>query len=120
MNVSARFTMILIMATLLAACAPSSYNTRPAGHPNYGGFHPSAGGPPQPGDYTLRAGNSLKRVQDFASCDGEGFSETRSRSRTGERDFRYEGYEVELQQSASCTKMDGTVIPPRGMRRQER
>lgn len=120
MSIFVRFAVV-VAVSLLAACASTGgYDRRPMGHPNYGGFYPNAGGPPEPGDYALRAATSLKRIQDFASCDGEGFSETRSRSRTGERDFRYGGYQVEVEQSASCAKMGGSTIPPRGVRRQER
>lgn len=116
MNAYVRVTLILILVSLMSACVPSSYDTRPVGHPNYGGFYPGAQGP-EPGDHVLRAATSLQRVQEFASCGGEGHEETRSTSRTSERDFRYGGYEVRVEQRGSCTKVNGQVLPPRGFRR---
>jgi len=118
MNVYIRSILILLAVSLLTACATGgNYNDHPMDHSNYGGYHPQSGGGPEPGDYALRAATSLQRVQEFASCDGEGHQETRSQSRTSERDFRYGGYEVRIEQRASCNKFGGQVMPPQGIRR---
>lgn len=117
MNMIFRLFLISLVAIFAVGCVHA-----PHGPTHRGGYYgpPPQGANFQPGDYALEEGRSIKRVMDFASCDGEGFAETRADAHTSERNAQRGGYDVRLEMRSSCTKMGGEVIPPRGIRRSAR
>ena len=115
MNSFVRFAlciMVILTMILSAGCMSTGHRGGPGGPGGYGHGPQSAGF--QPGDYALQEAQSLQRVQEFASCNGEGYSETRSQSRTSERNGQRGGYDVRVEQRASCTKFGGNSLPPLG------
>jgi hypothetical protein len=111
-----RFILVGSLFTILAGCMTGCVSSGPHHNGGYYGVQGPQGPGFQPGDYALQEAQSLERVHEFASCDGEGFSDKKSQSRTSERNGQRGGYDVRVEQRASCTRMGGQTIPPRGMR----
>jgi hypothetical protein len=112
MNTFNRF-VIFVAVTLTMMMSVGCSST--GGHRSYGEGPQGSGF--RAGDYALEEARSLERIQEFASCDGQGYTETHSQSETGERNGRPTGYDVRIRQRGSCVKMGGQILPPPGMRR---